>query len=54
MAERMSRAEMQSRIEQLEEAVAYLALDKKDRASVPPPMMLTRRGYRVGPYRRRS
>lgn len=49
----MTRAELESRVEELEEAVAYLALDKKSRSKVPPPRFITVHGYIVGPHRDR-
>lgn len=43
----------QRRIEQLEEAVAYLGASKKVRAKLPPPTFLTLYGYVDSPSRSR-
>jgi len=49
----MSRSDRR-RIEDLEEAVAYLGADKKTRSKIPPPPFLVLYGYNDGPSRSRS
>lgn len=50
--EKMSRSDRR-RIEDLEEAVAYLATDKKTRSKIPPPTFLVLHGYNDAPSRSR-
>jgi hypothetical protein len=52
--ETMSSRSDRRRIEDLEEAVAYLATDKKTRSKIPPPPFLVLYGYNDSPSRSRS